>query len=182
MEESVMKTLKSLKDLEGNVFGLKKTKAVKKSKKKFMPKKTKTVTCTYEVLGIYECTVIRVPKRDKKHMKYVPATTIDNVSISEHWRNSKGLGGDVYLNVFFYNITKKHLDELIVATVEVIKKTMLDDGRKFIILNVHHTPEKKDSCKYTFMMPKDGRGDYDIHPGVEEQIYFHPRKHNLIRL
>jgi hypothetical protein len=168
-------TLKSFEELEGRVFGIKKVTA----KKKVMPKKLETETCSYEVLGVYEGTVIKVPKKSA-NMRYVPASLVNGEPVSEHWHNGKGLGG-VFLNVFFYNITKKQLGKKIVAKVEVIKKTMNDTGHEFIMLNVYHTPEEECNCRYTFRMPKEGTGEFDIHPDVETRLYFELRKHNRLR-
>ncbi len=180
-----MQATKSARNFQemSTVFGLSGTNVptAKKQPKKEVVKEVlpdnKSIS-QYRLLKVYEGVVFKLPS--KKGMNYKPAFTAANGdSVSKHWHEGKGLGQGVFLNINFYKVTQKDLGKSIVTIAKVFQKIMAD-GRKFIMLDVVHTPEKEDECQYDFKMPVDGTGDFEIDPRVKTRIYFKPRGHNRL--
>lgn len=130
------------------------------------------LSATYETLLMKEGVLVKVPK-DSGFMQHQAAfKTPAGVSILPHWKNGKPLKGGIFLNVHFYDIAEENLGRNVIATVEVIKKTM-PSGREFIMLNVFNTPGIPPVLDLKF--PEGNNGGIKI-IGTEQEVAFRPRE------
>lgn len=126
----------------------------------------------YETLLIKERVLVKVPKDSGFMTRQNAFKTPAGVSVPSHWKNGKPLKGGVFLNVHFYGINEENLGRNIIASVEVIKKTM-QSGREFIMLNVTNTPGVAPVLDLKF--PEGNNGGIKI-TGTEQEVVFRPRE------
>lgn len=129
-----------------------------------------------QVLGA-EVALIKVPK-EGEYMKLIPETSfIDNESgkkviIPEHYQHmflAQANPKEIVIR-HFYGISEEHLGKRIVAKVTIILKKV--DGRSYLMMDIHHQPDKKATTEMKFT--DNGTGQFFI-PRTNKRIWFKPR-------